>query len=118
MLRGGRVLARAKINCWEFNDCGREPGGTRVAELGVCPAATDVVCDGLNGGFNGGRICWAVAGTFCGGEVTCAEACKQRSCMGCKFFDAVLQEEGEHVVMTRPDQDTWIGYRPQRTSSN
>ena len=28
------------INCWEVKKCGREPGGAKVAELGVCPAST------------------------------------------------------------------------------
>lgn len=114
MLRQEGDGVRAKINCWEFNLCGREPGGDRVQELGVCPATTEQGCDGLNGGTNGGRICWAVAGTFCGGEVQCTEACRQRSCMACHFFDTVLHDEGDRVTMTRPDQDTWIGYRPQR----
>jgi len=27
-----------KLNCWEFKKCGRQPGGPKVAELGVCPA--------------------------------------------------------------------------------
>lgn len=24
-------------NCWEFNKCDREPGGTSARELGICP---------------------------------------------------------------------------------
>ena len=48
------------INCWEYFRCGREKGGKRVAELGVCPAAT---CnrDGTNGGIAGGRVRGATA---------------------------------------------------------
>jgi len=48
--------------------CGREPGGERVAEEGVCPAVVDSEVDGVNGGKNGGRCCWAIVGTFCFGE--------------------------------------------------
>ncbi len=47
--------------------CGREQGGENSAEYGLCPAAADPSFDGINSGKCGGRICWAVAGTFCGG---------------------------------------------------
>ena len=57
------------VNCWEFKNCGRQPGGPRAAELGVCPASSNVKVNGTNQGRNGGRICWAVAGTLCDGKV-------------------------------------------------
>ena len=57
------------LNCWEFKKCGREIGGIKVEELGICPAASDTSVNEFNRGQNGGRICWAVAGTFCDGEV-------------------------------------------------
>lgn len=31
----------SRTNCWEYFKCGREPGGSKVDELGVCPAATE-----------------------------------------------------------------------------
>ena len=49
-------------------NCERQPDGSKVNEFGVYPAAQDTSSDGLNGGKNAGRICWAVAGTFCGGK--------------------------------------------------
>jgi len=39
----------AKMNCWEFNKCGREPGGDNVSEYGICPAARDTSLDGIQG---------------------------------------------------------------------
>ena len=51
-------------NCWEYMKCGRQPGGDKVVDLGVCPAAEDNSYDGLNRGKNAGRFCWAGAGTF------------------------------------------------------
>ena len=30
-----------KKNCWEYKKCGREVGGAKVKDLGVCPAATN-----------------------------------------------------------------------------
>jgi hypothetical protein len=83
-----------KLNCWEVMQCGREPQGTKTHEMGVCPAAMDTSSDGTNDGKNGGRICWAVAGTFCGGKVQGTHAEKQLSCMTCKFFKQVEEEEG------------------------
>ncbi len=58
-----------KLNCWEFKKCGREPGGAKVEELGVCPAATDCRLDGVHGGHSSGRACWVIAGTYCRGQV-------------------------------------------------
>lgn len=83
-----------KQNCWEFKNCGRNPGGAKVAEMGVCPAASTASSNGLNGGSNAGRICWAIAGTFCGGKVQGSFADKQASCLGCEFFKSVKGEEG------------------------
>ncbi len=83
-----------KQNCWEFKKCGREENGEKVHDMGVCPAAADTGCDGLNEGENGGRICWAIAGTFCGGAVQGSFAEKQLSCMTCDFFKRVEEEEG------------------------
>ncbi|MEE9612626.1 MAG: hypothetical protein V3W19_15330 [Desulfatiglandales bacterium] len=46
-----------KQNRWEFKNCGREPGGEKIADLGIGPPAVDDTVRGLNGGKNGGRIC-------------------------------------------------------------
>jgi hypothetical protein len=85
----------AKLNCWEVRKCGREPGGARSRELGVCLAATDKLNNGKNGGKNGGRMCWAVVGTYCGGPVTCLRARELVSCVACEFFKQVKDEEGQ-----------------------
>ncbi len=83
-----------KLNCWEHKQCGREPNGKRVNELGVCPAALDTSFNKINRGKNGGRVCWAIAGTFCEGKIQGAFADKRSSCVKCDFFKVVnLQEE-------------------------
>jgi hypothetical protein len=87
-------MGMAKQNCWEFKKCGREPGGLKVAELGVCPAAQETKANGINAGKNGGRACWALAGTFCGGKVQGSFAEKLSNCMQCPFYAAVKTEEG------------------------
>jgi len=86
-----------KQNCWDFKKCGRQPGGTRVAELGVCPAATMTRADGMNGGIKGGRICWALAGTLCGGQVQGTFAQKLTNCMACDFYKQVRAQEGAQL---------------------
>jgi hypothetical protein len=83
-----------KKNCWEVKGCGREPGGKKAEELGVCPAATEKGLGGVHGGKNAGRACWVVAGTFCKGEVQGTFAQKYRDCNLCDFFRQVRQEEG------------------------
>lgn len=79
-------------NCWEHEKCGREPYGKNVKKLGVCPAATETRLDGVHGGTNGGRACWVVAGTLCGGEVQGIFAQKYATCKDCDFYQMVQQE--------------------------
>ena len=85
----------SKQNCWEFKKCGREPGGSKVADLGVCPAATETRTNNVNNGSNAGRACWAVTGTFCGGQVQGTFAAKLSNCMKCAFYEIVMQAEGK-----------------------
>jgi signal transduction histidine kinase len=84
-------------NCWESRKCGREPGGAREAELGACPAATETRADGVNDGKNGGRACWAIAGTMCGGKVEGTYASKIASCHSCGFYRGVQRDLGEET---------------------
>ena len=88
-------------NCWEVMKCGREPNG-RNEKLGICPAAVPNEYNGINNGNCGGRICWAFAGTFCGGEVQGSLAKKIKNCLDCAFFKVVMEEEGKQFIMT-PD---------------
>ena len=93
------VIKVAKQNCWEFKKCGREPGGWKALTGGtVCPAASDDIYDGAYGGEKCGRVCWAVAGTSCGGKVQGTEAQKRKTCMDCDFFKAVKEEEGKNFT--------------------
>ena len=83
-----------KLNCWQVMMCGREIGGNKVSELGVCPAADDDSFDGINDGKCGGRICWAVAGTLCGGCTQGTFREKRSSCLDCDFYCMVQEQEG------------------------
>lgn len=89
-----------KKNCWEHHNCGREPGGKNVEEMGVCPAAIFHRLDGAHGGKNAGRSCWVVAGTMCGGEVVGSFAKKYQDCRKCEFYISVHEEEGSNFLIT------------------
>ncbi len=100
----GDMLSKRR-NCWEHMKCGREPGGANADIFKVCPATTNTSTDGLNGGRNGGRICWAVAGTFCGDVVQGTFAEKESTCMSCNFYKRVKEEEGTvEFVLLKPGQ--------------
>jgi len=88
----------AKQNCWEFKNCGREPGGRNVGILRACPAAIESRLDGANGGKNAGRSCWVVSGTVCGGQLQDSISEKIKDCLDCDFFSSVLTEERESFV--------------------
>jgi hypothetical protein len=82
-----------KKNCWEAKNCGREPDGARVKELGICPVAVEMRLDGVHGGSCAGRACWVVAGSLCGGTVQGTFAMKFENCEDCDFYAAVREEE-------------------------
>jgi hypothetical protein len=88
------------INCWQYMQCGREAGGLRADEQGVCPASTEKRLDAVHGGKNGGRACWAVAGSFAKRKPSGVHAAKDKDwdCSLCDFFRMVKGEEGK---------DTW-----------
>lgn len=91
----------SKQNCWEFKKCGRQPGGEKAAELGVCSAASDSSRNSTHGGKNAGRACWVVAGTLCGGKVQGTFATKVGNCMACEFYKAVKNDEGRGFILSR-----------------
>ena len=90
-----------KQNCWEFKKCGREPGGGKSKELGICPATTKRQLHGVNDGVNSGRTCWAVGGTLCGGEVQGSFAAKLGNCLNCDFYSRVRSEEAGKFVTSK-----------------
>lgn len=107
---------KKKQNCWEYKKCGREPGGYEAAIYDVCSAATSIEANGLNDGINGGRICWAVAGTFLNGNVTAKYASDKFSCINCDFFQLVSDEQGVNdFEMVTPLQLSH--FRKKHTSS-
>jgi hypothetical protein len=90
-----------KQNCWEYKLCGREPGGENADDFGICPSAIEEKLDGIHGGKNAGRACWAVAGTISEGKTQGTFAKKQDMCSNCDFYQIVRDEEGVgHFVPT------------------
>jgi hypothetical protein len=70
------------MNCWEFKKCGREKGGAKAKELGVCPAWPD-----------GGKTCARQTGTLCGGQVQGTFASKLGNCMQCEYYKSPHYEK-------------------------
>jgi hypothetical protein len=93
----------AKLNCWDFMNCGRQPGGRNVADVGICPAACLDRYDGVNGGKFAGRFCWYVSGTYCGGDIQGTFARKIGDCLYCEFFLNVENEEGMNLIFIEED---------------
>ncbi len=82
------------LNCWNWKNCGRHPGGEKVSELGVCPAAIDNKGDGFLGGRCAGRACIYIAGTLCGGDIQGTYISKQANCTQCDYYKALKREYG------------------------
>jgi len=83
-----------KQNCWEYNNCGRQPGGHNTEELGICPVPLATGAHGINGGINAGRSCWAIKGSRCDGKINGTISEKLGKCMQCDFYAKVRHEEG------------------------
>ena len=68
---------RITMNCWEVKKCGREQGGAKAAELGICVAYPDH-----------GNHCAKITGTLCGGKVQGSFAVKLANCLDCNFYQS------------------------------
>ena len=91
----------SKKNCWEFFDCGRVPGGKNEREMGICPVVGKNELNDINNGINGGRACWAVAGTYCAGKVQGPYAEKLGDCLKCDFHSYVRQQQNGNYTTTK-----------------
>ena len=83
----------SKMNCWEFMKCGRQAGGENADEQ-PCSIATENSADGLNGGINGGRMCWVISENCCEYTEKASNTQRRSSCFQCEFRYKVLIEEG------------------------
>jgi len=82
------------LNCWEFKKCGREIGGEKTLEQGVCPVAMEIRADGIHNGKNGGRCCWVITNSVFD-EKTAHGFClkKIQECRTCDFYLFVQKSE-------------------------
>ena len=83
-----------KINCWDYMKCGKGPGGEKTDKCATCPVASETLANGLNGGLNGGRICWIIAENNCIEDLKCSNLHHKSSCYSCEFRYKVTMEEG------------------------
>ena len=101
-------------NCWEVMRCGRQLEGENVEKPGMCPAALTNEYDGVNEGRHGGRFCWSIAGTFCGGKPQGTYSKKILDCLRCEFLKEVEKGERHNFILT-PQQATSVReYRDQK----
>ena len=90
----------SKLNCWEFFKCGREAGGEKVYELGICPATIFEPADGFLDANNAGKACAYVAGTFCSGTIQGTAREKEKNCATCEFYNALRDRYGSEVSLS------------------
>ncbi|MCI5160775.1 MAG: hypothetical protein D3917_01870 [Candidatus Electrothrix sp. AX5] len=84
------------INCWEFKECGREPGGINVSARGICPVTVEHDLNGIHDGKNGGRCCWIFS---CGAEELKNFEKKIAGCSKCDFYNSAKASEGLLVFL-------------------
>lgn len=79
-----------KKNCWEVKGCER---CTTILADESCPVCKESKLHGVHGGVNGGRACWAIPHSKCGGSTQGSFGCKFANCMACDFYKMVKEEE-------------------------
>jgi hypothetical protein len=75
-----------KLNCWDYKKRCKEMN-SRSNSNNLCPAKNEVIANGLNGGINGGRMCWVIMDAHCKKK-------NQTDCFQCEFQYKVIAEEG------------------------
>ena len=94
-----------KLNCWEFNNCGMEPGGIFAKKYGPCPVPKMMKYDGINGGRGAGRACWSIMSSSRDSRMICRNS--RQSCFRCSFYNRVQNEL--EISATRPEELTAVG---------
>lgn len=89
----GSIENDRQENCWEFNGCGREPGGENVLRHGLCPVSVQGETDGIHHGKNGGRCCWVLRQTLYKGHMSCLCLHKEQECRECAFYNFIGERE-------------------------
>jgi len=79
-----------KKNCWEVKSCER---CTTLLGDEACPVCKESKLHGIHGGTNGGRACWTIPHTKCGGKTQGTFSNKMSNCMECNFYKMVKDEE-------------------------
>lgn len=97
------------MNCWEHEKCGREPGGAKVHEIGVCPTITMKEADGFCGGKNGGRGCAYISNTYSHGIKQGSYQEKLEHFFKCDFYKRAFQffPFREHAALRRKAYRHW-----------
>ena len=62
-------LISKKQNCWEYMKCEGPRDDQLATRSGICRSSTREIFNEINSGKNGGRICFAVVGTFSSKEI-------------------------------------------------
>lgn len=104
MMYHNRGRTYGKINCWEVMKCGKTGLGIRGRFQEICPARLEARLDGIHGGRNGGRACWVIENTLCGGKRPETTEVKRAGCASCKFFLQVHAEERRDLIVA----DTYL----------
>jgi len=91
-----------KLNCWEYRNCGMEPGGIFAKIYGACPVPAMMKLDGVNGGRGAGRACWiAINDASAPRPSVCRSS--RLSCHSCEFFKRVHCEEAVGIKQAVED---------------
>ena len=72
----------------------------------------------MNEGENGGRCCWAIAGTFCGGEAQGTYAQKLGNCLKCDFHAFVRGQQHGNYASTKKILEIINGKIKENSATN
>ena len=82
-----------KINCWEFQKCGREPGGKNIDKYGVCFVPVSIEYNGINDAKNEGRFCWSLRESACENIMRKCRVNEIKECRRCTFYIFIQESD-------------------------
>jgi len=77
----------------------KHSGNNGKKKCSECPVPSNANYNGINGGKNGGRVCWIILGTLCNENQQLVGTRQLEGCADCDFYRAVKEEEGKDLCL-------------------
>jgi hypothetical protein len=89
--------------------CGREAGGRKAGELGICPVSLRSQPEGVSRAAGRGQPCWAFPGNACDHRSDGQPGQDSLACRQCERMQQVCDREGRYFALRQPPRSRMDG---------